>query len=290
MRSLAILSAAVLGLTAAALPAPAEAQSLGQWGIWGERPDRSKSQKRRPPERFERLPDRRVPRGFDPWWEDDPWYERPPAPSGPRVLSGGGRPAIAPREPEVVVFNAGEAAGTIIIDTSKRRLYYTLGGGEAYAYPISVGRDGFTWSGTETISRVAEWPDWHPPKEMRQRDPKLPEKMTGGVRNPLGAVALYLGTTLYRIHGTNDKKTIGQAASSGCFRMLNEHAVHLASIAGVGTVVKVLPHLPPEPSVVSEPLDDPFDEPPMADEFTERPDLPQIRDPGVERLDIVYRR
>ena len=116
----------------------------------------------------------------------------------------------------------------------------------ALRYPISVGREGFNWNGTEKISRVAEWPDWHPPAEMRERDPSLPEKMSGGIRNPLGAKALYLGNSLYRIHGTNDAKSIGRAASSGCFRMLNGHVVDLASRVGVGTPVTVVRRLPPE--------------------------------------------
>ena len=131
-------------------------------------------------------------------------------------------------------------AGTVVIDTAGRKLYYVINATSAYRYPISVGRDGFTWTGTEKISRVADWPDWHPPKEMRERDASLPEKMTGGLRNPLGAKALYLGNSLYRIHGTNDLKTIGYAASSGCFRMMNHHVVHLASLAGVGTTVHVV--------------------------------------------------
>ena len=112
-------------------------------------------------------------------------------------------------------------------------LYFILSPTEAYQYPISVGREGFSWTGTEVISRKQEWPDWHPPKEMIARDPRLPDKMTGGIKNPLGALALYLGNTLYRIHGTNDPKSIGRAASSGCFRMMNEHVLHLASLAGV---------------------------------------------------------
>ena len=103
-----------------------------------------------------------------------------------------------------------------------------------------------TWSGSEAISRVADWPDWHPPEEMRERDPSLPEKMSGGIRNPLGAKALYLGKTLYRIHGTNDARSIGSAASSGCVRMLNGHVVDLASRVQVGTTVTVVRRLPPE--------------------------------------------
>ena len=131
-----------------------------------------------------------------------------------------------------------------MVDTQGRALYYVLSSTSAYRYPISVGRDGFTWRGTEKISRVAAWPDWRPPAEMRQRDPRLPEVMTGGVNNPLGAKALYLGSSLYRIHGTNDSRTIGYAASSGCFRMMNQHVMHLATLAGPGTTVRVLDRLP----------------------------------------------
>src|SRR6185312_15325508 len=128
-------------------------------------------------------------------------------------------------------------------DTGARALYYVLPDKRAYRYAISVGREGFNWTGTEKISRKQEWPDWYPPAEMRERDASLPEKMTGGVKNPLGAVALYLGNTLYRIHGTNDVKSIGHAQSSGCFRMLNSAATHLASIAEVGTTVNVVTSL-----------------------------------------------
>ncbi len=162
----------------------------------------------------------------------------------PPILQGGARPDISPQSPQTVSFRAGYAQGSIVIDTNGRALYYVLGGGQAYRYPISVGRDGFSWRGTEKISRVAAWPDWHPPQEMRERDPRLPELMTGGVNNPLGAKALYLGNSLYRIHGTNDAKSIGYAASSGCFRMMNAHVLHLAQHAGVGTTVHVLERLP----------------------------------------------
>jgi lipoprotein-anchoring transpeptidase ErfK/SrfK len=158
----------------------------------------------------------------------------------PELMSGGPRPQISPQAPGIVRVASSEPAGTIIIDTEARRLYYTMANGQAYQYPISVGREGFTWTGVEQISRVVDWPDWHPPAEMRQRQPELPKKMTGGLRNPLGAKALYLGNTLYRIHGTNDDSTIGQAASSGCFRMMNEHVMHLSRLAEVGTVVKVV--------------------------------------------------
>jgi lipoprotein-anchoring transpeptidase ErfK/SrfK len=161
----------------------------------------------------------------------------------PPLLQGGARPEIYPQAPQTVAFGAGYGQGAIVIDTNGRALYYVLGGGQAYRYPISVGREGFTWRGTEKISRVAAWPDWRPPQEMRERDPRLPELMTGGVNNPLGAKALYLGNSLYRIHGTNDAKSIGYAASSGCFRMMNAHVQHLSQIAGVGTTVHVLDRL-----------------------------------------------
>jgi hypothetical protein len=115
-----------------------------------------------------------------------------------------------------------------------------LPGKKAYEYPISVGRDGFTWTGTHRISRVAKWPSWTPPPEMHKRVPGLPLTVSGGLRNPQGARALYLGSTIYRIHGTNNDRTVGRANSSGCFRLTNEHVVHLATIARVGTKVKVL--------------------------------------------------
>jgi hypothetical protein len=133
---------------------------------------------------------------------------------------------------------------SIVIDTGGRKLYYVLPDQQAYAYPISVGREGFSWTGSETISRKQAWPDWVPPAEMRERDPSLPERMTGGLENPLGAMALYLGDTLYRIHGTNDTKSIGRAQSSGCFRMLNANVLHLASITEIGTKVTVVSSLP----------------------------------------------
>jgi lipoprotein-anchoring transpeptidase ErfK/SrfK len=168
---------------------------------------------------------------------------QPPV-AGNSIRDGGARPQIEPQAPAVVAFPHDYPASSIVIDTSGRTLYYVLGSNQAYAYPISVGREGFNWTGTETIGRKQAWPDWHPPVEMRQRDPKLPEKMTGGLRNPLGAMALYLGTTLYRIHGTNDVKSIGQAQSSGCFRMMNPAVLHLASMAEVGTTVTVVAALP----------------------------------------------
>jgi lipoprotein-anchoring transpeptidase ErfK/SrfK len=164
----------------------------------------------------------------------------PRRPAGGGIRDGGARPAIEPKAPPVVDFPHGFPANSIVINTGERKLYYVLAGNRAYQYPISVGREGFNWNGTETISRKQAWPDWYPPAEMRERDPSLPEKMTGGVRNPLGAMALYLGNTLYRIHGTNDVRSIGRAESSGCFRMLNSAVLHLASITETGTSVSVV--------------------------------------------------
>ena len=153
----------------------------------------------------------------------------------------------------MVGFGAAFPANSIVIDTGARKLYYVLEGNRAYEYRISVGREGFNWSGTEKVSRKQAWPDWHPPAEMRERDPKLPEKMTGGLKNPLGAMALYLGNSLYRIHGTNDVKSIGRAQSSGCFRMLNAEVLHLASITEIGTPVSVMNSMPATPEVTQAP-------------------------------------
>ncbi|MCB1505499.1 MAG: L,D-transpeptidase [Hyphomicrobiaceae bacterium] len=158
----------------------------------------------------------------------------------PKFMQGGERPDIKPAAPPVVYFDQNEEPGSIIIDTEARRLYYVLPGKKAYRYPISVGREGFTWTGTERISRIASWPSWTPPPEMHKRVPGLPLTVTGGLKNPQGARALYLGSTVYRIHGTNNDRTVGRANSSGCFRLANEHVVHLASIAKVGTKVRVL--------------------------------------------------
>jgi lipoprotein-anchoring transpeptidase ErfK/SrfK len=141
---------------------------------------------------------------------------------------------------EVVSFNGPYAPGTVVISTSERRLYLVMGGNRALKYGIGVGRAGFEWSGTQTISRKQEWPDWVPPAEMLQRRPDLPRYMAGGPENPLGARAMYLGGTLYRIHGSNEPETIGHAVSSGCIRMLNEDVVDLYERVKVGTKVVVL--------------------------------------------------
>jgi lipoprotein-anchoring transpeptidase ErfK/SrfK len=142
---------------------------------------------------------------------------------------------------QVIDYPSREAAGTVIVDTPHTYLYYVLGNGKAIRYGIGVGRDGFTWSGTETVSRKAEWPDWTPPPEMIARQPYLPRFMAGGPSNPLGARAMYLGNTIYRIHGTNAPETIGQNVSSGCIRLVNEDVMDLYSRVNVGTKVIVLP-------------------------------------------------
>ena len=139
-----------------------------------------------------------------------------------------------------------EPAGTIIVDTANTYLYLVLGDGKAIRYGMGVGREGFTWTGTERISKMKEWPDWFPPSEMIDRQPYLPRVMAGGPGNPLGARAMYLGNTLYRIHGTNQPSTIGHYVSSGCIGMLNEDVEDLYSRVQVGTRVVVLPGKPPE--------------------------------------------
>jgi lipoprotein-anchoring transpeptidase ErfK/SrfK len=146
----------------------------------------------------------------------------------------------------LIDFRTKEPAGTIIIDTPHTYLYLVQGNGKALRYGIGVGREGFTWSGTERISRMAEWPDWHPPSEMIDRQPYLPRFMAGGESNPLGARALYLGKTLYRIHGTNQPSTIGSFVSSGCIRLTNEDITDLYNRVQVGTRVVVMPGTPPD--------------------------------------------
>ena len=141
---------------------------------------------------------------------------------------------------QIVAFSGSEAPGTVIIDTANTYLYLTMGNGRAIRYGIGVGRDGFRWSGVQHITKKAEWPDWTPPPEMIARQPYLPRFMAGGATNPLGARAMYLGSTLYRIHGTNAPWTIGTNVSSGCIRLRNEDVVDLYERGGVGTKVVVI--------------------------------------------------
>ncbi len=164
-----------------------------------------------------------------------------PPSSGPMVEEEDGA-ALSPKmRRQIVSYSTREAPGTIVIDTPNTYLYLVLGNGQAMRYGIGVGRDGFRWSGVQQIARKAEWPDWHPPAEMVARQPYLPRFMAGGPSNPMGARALYLGNSIYRIHGTNSPSTIGGRVSSGCIRMLNEDVIDLYTRVNVGTKVVVLP-------------------------------------------------
>ncbi len=187
---------------------------------------------------------------------DDPRYEpyetreptvEPDMPrryAGPPSGTGADQPigrAIDPKFARTVVpYNGPEPAHSIVINTKTRYLYLINGDGTAIRYGVGVGKEGFAWSGTETITDKKEWPEWRPPAEMRQRRPELPILMAGGPDNPLGARALYLGHTLYRIHGSNEPWTIGHAVSSGCIRMTNEDVIDLYERVGIGTIVKVI--------------------------------------------------
>jgi lipoprotein-anchoring transpeptidase ErfK/SrfK len=146
---------------------------------------------------------------------------------------------------QVVNYASKEAPGTVIVDTPHTVLYYVLGNGKAIRYGIGVGRQGFTWSGVKQVARKAEWPDWYPPSEMIARQPYLPRMVAGGPGNPLGARAMYLGGSEYRIHGTNDPTTIGKRVSSGCIRLTNEDVEDLYGRVNVGTKVIVLPETTP---------------------------------------------
>ena len=178
---------------------------------------------------------------------------QPPPPEGTAALPPEEQPEVgAPKElapnlrKQMVMLQTKEPAGTIIVDTANTYLYLVLGNGKAIRYGVRVGREGFTWTGTERISKMKEWPDWFPPPEMIERQPYLPRVMAGGPGNPLGARAMYLGNTLYRIHGTNQPSTIGHYVSSGCVGMLNEDVEDLYSRVQVGTRVVVLPGKAPE--------------------------------------------
>jgi lipoprotein-anchoring transpeptidase ErfK/SrfK len=142
---------------------------------------------------------------------------------------------------QVVIWQHPEyKKGTVVVSTTERRLYYVLGDGQAIEYGVGVGREGFTWSGSKTVSRKREWPDWRPPAVMLKRRPDLPRHMAGGIDNPLGARALYLGSSNYRIHGSNEPETMGAAVSSGCIRMTNRDVIDLYDRVKLGTRVVVM--------------------------------------------------
>jgi lipoprotein-anchoring transpeptidase ErfK/SrfK len=154
---------------------------------------------------------------------------------------------------QIVGYAGNEAPGTVIIDTPRTVLYYVLGNGKAIRYGIGVGRAGFTWAGVKQVTRKAEWPDWIPPQEMIARQPYLPRLVAGGPGNPLGARAMYLGGTVYRIHGTNDPTTIGKHVSSGCIRLTNEDVTDLYNRVQVGAKVIVLPQSAPVHTAQAQP-------------------------------------
>ena len=159
------------------------------------------------------------------------------APKGRAARGGTVATSAIPRQ--TVDYPTKYKPGTIVVETEQFRLYYVLPGGQAIAYGIGVGRDGFRWAGQHTITRKAEWPGWTPPTEMRKRVPDLPAYMPGGPDNPLGARALYIGATLYRLHGTSEPWTIGQRVSSGCIRLTNDEIIDLYSRVAVGSLVVV---------------------------------------------------
>jgi lipoprotein-anchoring transpeptidase ErfK/SrfK len=245
---------------ARALPYPDDEPPLPPPGLYGAPGQRSSGYGQPPYQQPQQPPPMAVapPRGVS-----DPDSLRPPAgigaapqgspPSQTAALPPDYQPETGQQKElppnlkkQLVDYPSREPAGTLIIDTPNTYLYLVLGGGKALRYGIGVGREGFTWTGTERISRMSEWPDWHPPSEMIDRQPYLPRFMAGGPGNPLGARALYLGKTLYRIHGTNQPSTIGTFVSSGCIRLINEDVEDLYSRVQVGTRVVVLPGRPPE--------------------------------------------
>ena len=185
------------------------------------------------------------------WQDAAPEYDRAPdrlygpyrlgRRDAPDVRETPARPAFDPRfAKQTVNYITDEKPGTVVVDTRARFLYLVQENGKAIRYGIGVGRIGFTWSGIKTVSQKREWPDWRPPPEMLKRRPDLPTWMAGGIDNPLGARAIYLGSTLYRIHGSNEPWTIGQAVSSGCFRMRNDDVMELYDKVKIGTKVVVI--------------------------------------------------
>lgn len=247
-RSGLLLAAAMTGVTGAALiSTPVHAQSqpnmgggfiefLFSGGQSGAQP-RYREQPAFPGARVQG-DEQRSPGYYQPGMYQDPNGTPPLVYRGP---DQGGPRAFDPRfAKQVVPYSGNEKPGTIVVDTPQRFLYLVQDNGTALRYGIGVGRPGFTWAGVKSVTRKAEWPDWVPPKEMLARRPELPRHMAGGPDNPLGARALYLGSSLYRIHGSNEPWTIGQAVSSGCIRMRNEDVTDLYERVKVGTRVIVI--------------------------------------------------
>jgi lipoprotein-anchoring transpeptidase ErfK/SrfK len=224
MSSLRLLSGTVLAAAAIFGTAPAQAQFLNFAPLAA------------PPSAFQQFP-----------------QERAPAMPQERITEEtDAAPVPDHLRRQIVAYHRKEAPGTIVVDTANTYLYYVLGGGKAIRYGIGVGREGFTWAGVRTVGHKAEWPDWSPPPEMIARQPYLPRWMAGGPGNPLGARALYLAGTIYRIHGTNAPSSIGQHVSSGCIRMLNADVIDLYQRVNVGTKVVVLPDGPRTRTTVAE--------------------------------------
>jgi len=228
--STALLGAALVCASATAASADPIGDLFG--GLFGQRPVRQAAVPYQPYQSQAALP-------YQPYQSQAalPYYEPGTSTAYAYAPQETGRSPI-PRE--MVYFDGSYAPGTVVISTSERRLYLVMPGNRALKYGIGVGREGFTWSGTQTISRKQEWPDWTPPAEMLRRRPDLPRHMEGGIDNPLGARAMYLGGSLYRIHGSNEPETIGTAVSSGCIRMTNEDVTDLYGRVKVGTRVVVL--------------------------------------------------
>jgi len=256
MPDIRFAAVATSAFLAFAIPATSSAQAQGRpmggglieflfSGPGDEAPVRYERRPAAPPPGYARPPAAR-------YQYDEPRYEVDAAPrrAYPRYARGEPAEAVAPArhtrdvDPryrrQIVSYDGKEKPGTIIIDTPNKFLYLVQDDGRAIRYGIGVGRPGFTWAGVKTVTRKREWPDWRPPESMLKRQPYLPRYMPGGPDNPLGARALYLGTSLYRIHGSNEPWTIGQEVSSGCIRMRNEDVVDLYGRVNVGTRVIVM--------------------------------------------------
>ena len=238
MRSHALVLAGSIGIALVAVQGPAQASEgnffVEQHKTYFESPNS--------PARAQPAPAAATVAAVQP--ATDPSQDQQPAFSSGHMAYGGapasdGRPLASAIPRELVAYNGPYTPGMIVISTDEKRLYYVLPDGQAIRYGVGVGRPGFEWSGVKTITAKREWPDWTPPPEMIKRRPDIPHHMEGGLDNPLGARAMYLGGTVYRIHGSNEPDTIGQAVSSGCIRMTNEDVADLYERAKVGTKVVV---------------------------------------------------
>ena len=238
MRSHALVLAGALGIAITAVQGPAQASE----GNFFVEQHKAYFESSNGPARIQSAPPAATVAAVQP--SADPTQDQQPAFSSGHMAYGGapeseGRPLASAIPRELVAYNGPYAPGMIVISTDEKRLYYILPDGQAIRYGVGVGRPGFEWSGVKTITAKREWPDWTPPPEMIKRRPDIPHHMEGGLDNPLGARAMYLGGTVYRIHGSNEPDTIGQAVSSGCIRMTNDDVADLYERAKVGTKVVV---------------------------------------------------